>query len=60
MEKNPVGRPREVMSKKRIGKRVRTLRKAGLSFGKIGRALSISRQRAHWIYRRVLAELGRG
>jgi len=55
-----VGRPREVMSKKRIGKRVRTLRKAGLSFGKIGRALSISRQRAHWIYRRVLAELGRG
>ena len=56
MEIPKAGRPRELMSKKRIGKRVRTLRKAGLSFGQIGKALGVSRQRAHSIYQRVLAE----
>jgi transposase-like protein len=50
------GRPREVMGKKRIGKSVKRLRRAGLSFGQIGKALGVSRQRAQAIHKRLCAE----
>jgi len=56
MKSKPLGRPPELMSKKRIGKRVKALRKAGLSFGMIGRALGVSRQRAQAIHKRLCAE----
>ncbi len=56
MKSKPLGRPPEVMGKKRIGKSVRRLRKAGLSFALIGKALGVSRQRAQAIHKRLCEE----
>lgn len=52
----PNGRPREEMSAKKLGKRVLALKAKGLSFGAVGKRMGFSRQRAHAIYTRILAE----
>ena len=56
MIKNPPGRPRENLSKKPIAKRVLALKAKGLSFSQIGEKIGATKQWAHYVHSRCIAE----
>lgn len=56
MKRKIIGRPRETMLEKPMGKRVLALRAKEMSFSQIGKKLKISKQRAQSIHARCLAE----
>ncbi len=56
MKSKKMGRPVERISKKPLGKRVGALRRKGLTYREIGAILGFSKQRAHHICQRILAE----
>jgi len=56
MKRKIIGRPRETMLEKPMGKRVLSLRAKGLSFSQIGGKLKVSKQRAQSIYARCVGE----
>ncbi len=56
MKTKPAGRPRESMTQKALGKRVMALKAKGLNFSQIGKRLKFTRQRAHAIHTRCVAE----
>ncbi len=56
MKANPSGRPTESMREKPIGKTVMALRAKGLNFTQIGARIGRTRQHAHQIHTRCVAE----